>query len=592
MNDFNKLNKIYSDDDNIVFDARNTPFSIFGNDDEPKYLLDPSIVYGKDYPSGYVDYDMFRILNLIKASKYDFDEILANIQLESAFSEVQIKETLLENNFITPKDCDVAINVKDRISKMDAAQLSRLLKKHGISASGKKKKLIKLAAQHIPENEFIDDFTITPDGLNFLEEFEWIGLFKWALDEFEFNEFHKYVDEHEGSHIQLALDFIDEHLKKAIRQRDFKYYDCCLRARADTYAFNEYDLKTALCEEIKRMILRLNPILYTYASYYSQYLIFNPENIESIKIYSEELGIDDIKGLYFKIWDSLDLEKEYVSKEDAFKYLERLFEDEDYEEASDEFEAEYFENPEEYYNIAMDYYNNKEYYSATDFFNFTLEMKPEQIDARYYLAQSYYYIEDTESAIEVIDEAIEMKSDDGRFWSVKGACYSTSGNNDKAMEYFNIALKLNPNDPGILRNVGTFHFDNNDFDTALEYFNKACMIDEEDINLILDKVKVFVELEKWDEADKCFEDIHKITGDNYDYLILKGGYLHAKNDFEEAINCFDKAMELSDNPAMIWMSKALVYSDMDDKQKTEECLDEANRLDDMIIPAFIHMLKK
>lgn len=236
----------------LFFDARNTPFSIFGNDvDEFKYLLDSSIVYGKDYPSGYVDYDMYCILIFLKSSKFDFNSILSDLRLESSFSEVEIKNILMENNFIKAVESDAKINVNDMVSKMDASQLSNLLKKHGIIASGKRKKLVKLAVQNIPENEFIDDFTITSEGLNFLDEFKWIGLFRVALNEFEFNEFYKYIDEHEGDYVQVALDFVDEHLNNAIGQRDFKYYDCCLKAITDIYAYDEYDLKTALCEEIK-----------------------------------------------------------------------------------------------------------------------------------------------------------------------------------------------------------------------------------------------------------------------------------------------------------------------------------------------------
>lgn len=178
--------------------------------------------------------------------------------------------------------------------------------------------------------------------------------------------------------------------------------------------------------------------MYTYSSYYSEYLIFNPDNIYAIKLYAGELGIDDIKGLFFKIWDSLNLEKEYVSKEIAFEYLERLFEDEDYDEVSDEFEIKYFESPEEYFNIAMDYYNDGEYYSASDYFNLTLEMKPKQTEALYYLAISYYNMNDNESAMEVIDEAIEIKPDDGRFWSIKATCCSDL---DQKIKPSNIIIK-------------------------------------------------------------------------------------------------------------------------------------------------------
>lgn len=587
----NNLRKIYSDEKNVVYDARNTPFSIFGNEaDESKYMLDATVIYGKDYPSGYVDYDMYRILNRINGSESDFDSLMSDFVMESSFSEVQIKNILLDNDFIKPVDSDVEINVKEEVLKLNPSQLSKLLKKHGIIASGKKKKLIKLAVQNLPESEFINVFGITSEGLKFLEDFRWITLFHVALNDFEFNEFYRYIDEHEGDYMQLALDFTSEHLDNAIKQRDFAYYDICLGAKADIYAFERYDLKTAFHEEIRRMILRLNPIMYTYSSYYTNYLIFNPDNIQAIRLYADELGIDDIKGVFFSIWDSMDLEREYVTKEVAYEYLERLFDDEDYDMLSNEFDVKYFESCEEYFNIAMDHYSNNEYRLATDYFIFTLEMEPEHSEALYGLAASYYYLKDYESAMEIIDEATETNPDDGRFLSVKAKCYSDLGRKDDAEECYNKAIELKPGDAEILTDAGDFYLDDNEFEKALDYFTRASLIDKDDFYPILHKAKVFVEMEKWDEADKCFEDIHNITGDSLDYFVQKGGYLLRKEDYEDAIECFDKALEFDSHQPFLWMSKAIAYNDLDDEQHFHECVDKANMLDPLIVPAFLNFL--
>lgn len=63
--DLTKLKKIYSDDNNIVYDTRNSPFSIFSRKNTG-YVLDEDIIFGKDYPTGSFDYDTYQILLYLK----------------------------------------------------------------------------------------------------------------------------------------------------------------------------------------------------------------------------------------------------------------------------------------------------------------------------------------------------------------------------------------------------------------------------------------------------------------------------------------------------------------------------------------------
>ena len=68
---------------------------------------------------------------------------------------------------------------------------------------------------------------------------------------FEFNEFHKYLDENDVNFIDLAFDYIAKDFKLADALMDFLYYDACQGAQAQIHTFKK-DYANALTEELKR----------------------------------------------------------------------------------------------------------------------------------------------------------------------------------------------------------------------------------------------------------------------------------------------------------------------------------------------------
>ena len=587
---FPDLRKIYSDDEKIVYDARGTQFSMFDEEEESKYLLDATVDYGKDYPSGYVDYDMYRVLNYLG---YDdnIDVAFSSFGLKSSLNKPMMINVLLEHEFIRELYPSRDIDVSDEVSKMNASELSNLLRQHGFNVSGKKKKLAKMAIDLIPKHSFgSGEYEITDEGEKYLEEFRWIGLFSWHFEQFEFNEFYRYLDEHEGEYVQLALDFVGEHMKRAEMLKDFRYYDICLNAKVNTYAFENQNLKT-LTESIKRYIIRLNPPMHTYSEYYMEFDIFDSENIDDISFFAEELEITDIKDLFYETWDSMELEKEYVSCDVAYEYLKKAIETGECEELSDDYDIKYFETPEEFLNIGIGYCNDGKYYRAIDYLNLSMEMRDNQSEALYYEAGSYFELKNFEDAIESIDSALEIDSNDARFYSLKAKCFSRLNDNDKAVEYFNKALDLNSKNTDVFIAVGDFYHENGDFDNALKYYDEAIEVDGEGIEALLAKSGLYAELEEWEKSEECFLEIHKRTGDSLEYFSQRGSYLLSKKDYEGALESFDKALEFNPNQAVIWMFKSFAYSELNDDDKFEECADRATKIDPMVVPAFINFFE-
>ena len=305
------------------------------NSDSSKFCLE-NIVYGEDYPSQSLNYNMYNVLSALKSDS-DINNIYSNINLIDSYSDETVTGILIENNLIQSSIDE--INIKKEASNKSPQELSQLLKQEGIVASGKKKKLVKLAIKHVPAIKFCSNFTLTDEGEDFLDEFSWFELYDECLSPFDLNDVSKYFDDHEGKdYVQLAEDYIGEHIKLAHHKEDFDYLDDCLISQSLLYMYQE-DYQNCLCASLSELILKFNPI-YEFEIFYAIYNVFSSIIIENIKKCLEVVNID-LEPLFYELWDLNDSEIDYAPKEEGFKFLKRALDDEDLDELYDEYEEKY-----------------------------------------------------------------------------------------------------------------------------------------------------------------------------------------------------------------------------------------------------------
>lgn len=327
-----KLNKMYDDGKNVVYDLRGTDYSIFKSSHK-KYVLDENIVFGKDYPSGVVDMDIFHVLDMMKDG-IPLDEVLDNYRIRSSFNLEMFKGILKSQGFVNESDLDLN---PDDVGDLSASQLADILKKMGIPAFGKRKKLLKLVLDNLSQKEVgSGEYDLTEEGEKFLKDFQWVDIYDYCLDYFEFDDFYKFFDEHDGEdYTKLTLDYLDEHIKQAHEKQDFLYFNDCCDSKVMFYLYDE-NFKEVLNEELKNFICRLNPF-YDYSDVYREFNVFEYEAIDNINECFTQLPDVDIEKLFYEIWEDMDISKEFISKEDGFKILERLLNEESIFDISDEY---------------------------------------------------------------------------------------------------------------------------------------------------------------------------------------------------------------------------------------------------------------
>lgn len=306
-----------------IFNVNDTDDDLdFYDEEAKKHLLDDTINYGKDYPSSCIDFDMFNILTKLKEQS-NLAIALFGVEFETILGEDIIKDILIDEMYIKEIKSSDSDEVAHIIPKGNLDELCDYFRENSIYVSKEEENLIKSFIESVSEIEFDPaQYEITAKGEKFLKDYVWIDLYNHALLNFDYNEFSKYIDEHDGELISIALDFIDEHLKSALERDDSEYLIDCHDAKSSIYMYFE-DYETALNLRIERFFLRVNQI--------NGYENISNEDIKSlliIKKICDKLAINDLKPYFTKIWNKMGSKEEWGDIDNAFELFMDLLNDE------------------------------------------------------------------------------------------------------------------------------------------------------------------------------------------------------------------------------------------------------------------------
>ncbi|WP_298525146.1 hypothetical protein [uncultured Methanobrevibacter sp.] len=188
---------------------------------ENKFRLDDTA-----YEKGSPNYIWERYL-ILEALDYgdNYYDALNGVTLESLASPEVLTRLLLESNFIIKEGIIEIDWLKDSL-KSSKPYLKKILYDAGLEIEGSKKELLKrLADNNVTLGEA---YKITSKGKNYLKEFAWISFYEEFFSEFDFTDFYKYLNSHNGNIKEVSLKYLDEHLKLASQHNDEFYYEECI----------------------------------------------------------------------------------------------------------------------------------------------------------------------------------------------------------------------------------------------------------------------------------------------------------------------------------------------------------------------------
>jgi hypothetical protein len=196
------------------------PFDLFGDAEDFQYKLDDT-EYGKDYPVSY-DRDIYHYLNSLDDNA-DFYGAMLFINMQMSRDNMLIG--LMLHSQLIQGEADT-IDWVNHASSFKKEELKEILRENGLKVSGNKPELLRrLADNDVPYGE---TYKITEKGKNYLKEFSWIEFYESFLYDFDFDDFYRYMDEHEGELKEVSLKYLDEHIKKARSSDDDEYLENCI----------------------------------------------------------------------------------------------------------------------------------------------------------------------------------------------------------------------------------------------------------------------------------------------------------------------------------------------------------------------------
>ena len=200
---------------------------------EKRYRLDDA-ESDNDYSVNY-EKEMYLVLDALNNGDA-YCEALSFLEFESLVSPEFLTGLLLDSEFIE-NDGIAEIDWINNPPKLQNPELRNILALNDLDFEGTRQELLhRLAENHVNLGE---NYKITPQGKNFLKENLVIGFYWEFLDEFNFEDYIRYLKNHEGNLKEVSINYLDEHIKLARESNDEDYLEECSYGKEDILEFSD-----------------------------------------------------------------------------------------------------------------------------------------------------------------------------------------------------------------------------------------------------------------------------------------------------------------------------------------------------------------
>lgn len=238
---------------------------------------------------------------------------------------------------------------------------------------------------------------------------------------------------------------------------------------------------------------------------------------------------------------------------------------------------------EEYYNLGVIHYNNKEFKEAIDCFNKAIELNPDSSETYYKLGSTYYEMQEFDEAINFLEMAIELNPDSSKAHYGLGSTHYEKQEFYEAINCLEEAIKLNSNYPEAYYKLGSIYYDNGKFDEAINYLKEAIKLKPVFPGAYNGVGVIYAKNRKFDEAVNYLliaikqRPNYPKAYNNLGLVYYENGqrkFFNKTSDFNNAIESFREVLKLRPNDPNTQMYISSCYLEM---RKWNEAIDNAQK---------------
>ena len=206
---------------------------------------------------------------------------------------------------------------------------------------------------------------------------------------------------------------------------------------------------------------------------------------------------------------------------------------------------------------------------AITFFERSLAMNPENIDALSDLGYSYEMIGDFENAIRTCNKILDIDAYNYETWVNLGKLYSLSEGYEKAIDAFDFALTINDEDISILKLKAHCLSLSGRALEAILVFKELLEKEPDDSALYLLLCECYTSLELFSEALEMLDKYKENEGETKDFFIKKAIVFYQMGKYQQALLLVDIALKEFGNQVDLLLLSGDIKFNANNKEAAE-----------------------
>ena len=292
----------------------------------------------KNYEISEIQYT-FDFISLVFKNNTGVDSAIIDVANKYNLNSDDLRNYLIENNFILNRTNKKEL--KKQIGKYNTKALKKILKKHGLKTSGKRKKI----EQRIIDNKLIkrDYYLSYKSKLFYKNKQRRIRIFNEYLSDYynfsQFNDF--YMDNFRKKEAKIPIAFIEIHIAKSVDSENHENYIENNQIMAKHY-FKKENFKKMLEYVLKIYCMNLNPIWKVDNLNQHDGLLF--DTYDELIFLNTELSKNTIIHNYYLVWDSFDFNTVIVPKFEGYRILKDILNIKDFNKINSNLKEHFYNN--------------------------------------------------------------------------------------------------------------------------------------------------------------------------------------------------------------------------------------------------------